>query len=103
MYDVIRDATIDVTQEILLGGDRVLHDSEIPWDIYGHGLLITATTYGPEPRILTWDVLVTALHGLYQCGYCKRHFREMSTSIWNMDARLYGDLTLRNRSPHAVQ
>ena len=103
MLSVIREASIDIQREINRGGDRVLHDSEIPWEFYKQGLLITATTYGPEPRILTWDVLAASLHGLFQCGYYKRHYREMSTSIWDMEARFYGDLTLQNRSPHAVQ
>lgn len=104
MIDAIHDASVLVTRKIFFeGGDRVLSDSEIPWEIYTHGLLISATTPGPEPRILTWDVLANSLRGLSQCGYRERKYKEMYTSIFDMDGKLYGDLNLRNRPPHAIQ
>ena len=104
MIDAIHAASVLVTRKILFeGGDRVLPDSEIPWEINSHGLLISATTPGPGPRILTWDVLATSLHGLSQCGHRQRKYKEMYTSIWDMNAKFYGDLSLRNRIPHAIQ
>ena len=104
MIDAIHDASVLVTRKILFeGGDRVLPDSEIPWDLYSHGLLISATTPGPGPRFLTWDVLATSLRGLAQCGHRQRKYKEMYTSIWDMNAKFYGDLSLRNGIPHAVQ
>ena len=105
MIDAIHAASVLVTRKILFeGGDRVLPDSEIPWEVYSHGLLISATTPGPGPRILTWDVLATSLHGLSQCGHRERKYKEMYTSIWDMNAKFYGDLSLRNtRYPHGIQ
>lgn len=103
IIEVIRDAMEQALQELGQGGNRVLHDSEIPWHLYRAGLLITATTPGRGPRILTWEVLATSLRGLYQCGYQERKHREMYTSIWDMHGNFYGDLSLQNRSPHATQ
>ena len=104
MIDAIHGASVIVTRKILFeGGERVLPDSEIPWEIYSHGLLISATTPGPGPRILTWDVLAFSLHGLSQCGHRERKYKEMYTSIWDMEGKFYGTLSLRNRHPHGFQ
>ena len=102
MRDVIREATLQVVIQSA-EGDRVLHDSEIPWQFYRQGFLIAATTPGRGPRILTWEVLSTSMHGLYPCGYYQREYREMYTSIWDMQGNLYADINLQNRVPRAIQ
>ena len=103
MRDVINAAEGEVGSQLRVGGDRVLRDSELPWTIFREGLRIRATTPGREPRLLTWEVLYTSLRGLYQCGYSERKYQELLTSIWDVRGNFYGDLSLLNRPPRAIQ